>query len=55
MYSDKQDWANSVDPDEMSQKVAPILFATHPAIFRHNIRAQLFKANDVVIKRFVKI
>ena len=38
MYSDRQTWTISVDPDEMSQK-APhhgTLFATHPAIYRSN-------------------
>ena len=28
MYSDRQAWANSVDPDETQQNA----FATHPAI-----------------------
>ena len=35
MYSDRQGWANSVDPDEMH--LIRIYTATHSAIFRYNI------------------
>ena len=39
MYSDRQAWANSVDPDTTAEYVSlgSKLFPTHPAIFRHNI------------------
>ena len=41
MYSDRQAWANSLDRDETPQNAASHLgihvFATRPAIFRHNI------------------
>ena len=44
MYSDKQAWANSVDPDETPQNVKTVcyslgfkLFSIHQAFFKHNI------------------
>ena len=42
MYSDRQVGANSVDPDEapqnaMFQSYGSTLFATHPAVLKHNI------------------
>ena len=39
MYSDRQAWANSVVPDaaEWGISSGSILFATHPAMFGHNM------------------
>ena len=41
MYSVRQAWANSVDPDEMSLMLST-LFVTHPAILDTTVGSKLY-------------